>query len=312
MGNGALGKGYAKCAKVITNKHVRLFSNGNLVLAAGYFTLKKTMGISATGWLLNNLFKQALVDWFVYITISIFVLAILAKLLIMVVEYFPPKTHAQVGPDEISACLSVMNREIYTHLQKCEEGEPTDVRKLREQHSFDVNMRLVTDSLAEHVTTAITSTSKVKKKDLFISVYKYEEELNTLRYVLHFHPRRDLIKSRTINIDDPSYSDYECIKCMKSQDSTTYTFDARAYAIGHSKRCRTVKHSMGVKLERDGKLFGFMTLEFHNNKVFSDESSMQDFMEENVFPFKLLLEYQYLKHEFFGKFENFEDYWRVA
>jgi hypothetical protein len=69
---------------------------------------------------------------------------------------------------------------------------------------------------------------------------------------------------------------------------------------------------MGSKLETNGTVFGFLNIEFHNHSIFIEETSMQDFMEENVFPFKLLLEYQYLKHEFFNRFEEFEKYWRVA
>jgi hypothetical protein len=34
-------------------------------------------------------------------------------------------------------------------------------------------------------------------------------------------------------------------------------------------------------------------------------------MEDNIFPFKLLFEYQYLKRDFFRKFEMFDKNWEV-
>lgn len=68
---------------------------------------------------------------------------------------------------------------------------------------------------------------------------------------------------------------------------------------------------MGCKLSSENKIFGFLNIEFHNNAIFPGESAMYDFMEEHVLPFKLLLEYQYLKKEFFGSFLSFETNWRV-
>ena len=69
---------------------------------------------------------------------------------------------------------------------------------------------------------------------------------------------------------------------------------------------------MGCKLESNSEVFGFLNIEFHNHHLFMDEDEMQDFMEENIFPFKLLFEYQYLKRDFFNKFEKFEDHFEVA
>ena len=51
---------------------------------------------------------------------------------------------------------------------------------------------------------------------------------------------------------------------------------------------------------------------FHHNALFTDEEEMQDFMEEHIYPFKLLLEYQFLKKEFFDSLKNFDVNWRAA
>ncbi|MFZ5428572.1 MAG: hypothetical protein ACOZEN_16540, partial [Thermodesulfobacteriota bacterium] len=83
--------------------------------------------------------------------------------------------------------------------------------------------------------------------------------------------------------------------CMKSFDSTTYMVDRSGYSRGNSKRHKTVQQYMGCKLEADGSVYGFLNIEFHNNSIFATEEEMQDFMENNIFPYKALLEYQFLK-----------------
>jgi len=114
-----------------------------------------------------------------------------------------------------------------------------------------------------------------------------------------------------IDLEGIEYSQYECVKCMNSSASTSYVIAKEGYARGGSKRYKTVKQYMGCKLETNGYDFGFLNIEFHNQAIFVDEDEMQDFMEENIFPFKLLLEYQYLKKEFFRRFEELDKHWEI-
>ncbi len=91
-----------------------------------------------------------------------------------------------------------------------------------------------------------------------------------------------------------------------------YTLEKSGYAKGDSKRYKTFSQYMGCKIESNGKVYAFLNIEFHNHQVFMEVEDAQDFMEENVYPFKLLLEYQYLKREFFAKFCEFDKHWEVA
>jgi hypothetical protein len=86
----------------------------------------------------------------------------------------------------------------------------------------------------------------------------------------------------------------------------------KEYSKGSPKRHKTFQQYMGCKLESNNTIYGFLNIEFHNHDVFVDEAEMQDFMEEIIFPFKLLLEYQYLKAQFFSKFEKLKDNWEVS
>lgn len=272
--------------------------------------LKKAFDFSISGWLLNNVLHQSGVNLYVKISAGILIVSFIFKLLSILFEQFPPAKHSVVEPEEISDCISVMNKEILGHINKCALN-PVDVTRLNEQHSFDVNMRVITDALAEHIRKSIKSIN-IKRKDLFLSVYRYDKSEEKLVYELHYDHKRDLVKSKEIKINNADFKNYESVKCFLDGKNTSYVLNKKSYAKGNSKRSKTVQHYLGCKLETNGHVVGFLNIEFHNNSVFSNEESMQDFMEESIYTFKLLYEYQYLKHDFFNKFCNFEQNWRVA
>jgi len=292
------------------NKYIKLYTDVVLLVASGYLMLKKGFDFSISGWLLNNVLHQSGVNVYIISSAIILIISLIFKLLSIIFERFPPIKHSAVEPEEISDCISVMNKEILGHIKKC-CIEPVDITRLNEQHSFEVNMRVITDALAEHIRKSINSIV-IKRKDLFISVYRYEQSNEKLIYELHYDHKRDLVKSREINIDDTKFKNYECVKCFTENKNTIYVHNKKSYAKGGSKRYKTIQHYLGCKLETNGEVVGFLNIEFHNHSIFSDEEAMQDFMEENIYTFKLLYEYQYLKHEFFNKFCNFEKNWRVA
>ncbi|MEP0072822.1 MAG: hypothetical protein ABJE79_08960 [Marinomonas sp.] len=303
-------KFYTATGKFILGKYSKLFSDLTLLIASSYLMVKKAFDFSISGWLLNNALHQNGVNLYLYVSGAALIIAAAIKLLSILFESFPPSKHSIVEPEEISDCLQSMNQEILGHITKCNDG-PANVKQLSEQHSFEVNLRLITEALAEHIRKSV-DTIKVKRKDLFISVYRYDERDNSLVYELHYDHKRDLVKSKLIDLSSEKYKGYESVKCFLSENSTSYVHDKRAYTKGSSKRYKTIQHYLGCKLETNGHVVGFLNIEFHNGAVFTDEEAMQDFMEENIFPFKLLLEYQYLKHHFFNKFSNFEENWRVA
>ncbi|WP_288130981.1 hypothetical protein [Microbulbifer sp.] len=305
-------KGRKQLFKLASSKKVRLCTDFILLAASGYLMLKKAFGLSISSWLLENALQQPLVDVY-YVGAYIFlVVAILSKGLILYFDHFPAVSHGLVEPDEISSCLQLMNNEICSHLDKCSTSEPAYISGLCEQHGYKGNLALIISSMAEHVRKSI-SNIRVKKKDLFISLYRYDSGNSELVYVLHYDPGRDLVESKRIDLSSAKYSRYESVKCMNSSGTTAYVLDARSdYVRGASKRHRSIKHYMGCKVCTETEIYGFLNVEFHHNPVFSDHEEMQDFMEEHVYPFKLLLEYQFLKKNFFATLGDFESNWRTG
>lgn len=302
----------SKIARFLNKKKIRFISDVVILVASSYLMYSKFFEFSISGWLLENALNQKGVDIYVATTGIVLVVAMLLKIAILVFDNFVPSRYVTVAPDEISHCLYSINKEVSNHLNKVDTEAPVNIRKLRELHAFKVNIRMVVEALAEHIRKSVNT--MIKRKDLFISLYTYDSEgsNNILRYELHYDPKRDWVQSKVIEITDEKFKDYECVKCMKSTDSTCYVMNKKNYAKGNSKRHKTVAQYMGCKLEADGRLLGFLNIEFHNTLVFSGEEEMQEYMEEHVFPFKLLMEYQYLKYHFFGKFEDFDQNWRVA
>ena len=66
-------------------------------------------------------------------------------------------------------CLSTMNRKMFGLVNRS-SSEPIDLTRLKDHQTFQVNMRLITQALAEHIRKSI-QLIKIKQKDLFISVY---------------------------------------------------------------------------------------------------------------------------------------------
>lgn len=301
---------YSNLSKIILGYKLSLFSDVVTIIAAAYLLIGRGMNFSISGWLLNNALHQSSVNLFVNIVMSVIIVAGAIKILALIFENFPATKHAVVQPEHISACLQVMNNEIESHIKKCNEDvDSPNIRRLAEQHSFDVNIRLITDSLAEHIRQSF-QTMKIKRKDLFISLYSYERETHSLVYELHFDSKRDLVMTKEITLSGEKYDSYECVKCMNTTNATCYVVQRSKYTKGSTKRFKSFQQYLGCKLEANGFVFGFLNIELHNHQIFNNEEEMQDFMEENIFPFKLLLEYQYLKRDFFGKFHEFEKHWQ--
>ncbi len=298
-------------SKFILGHKVTAFSEVIILTASGYLLVKKGFGLSISGWLLNNALQQSAVNAYVYTSGMILITAIVFKILSLIFTHFPAIKHSTVEPEEISECLQVMNKEISNHIVKCDSDDSPNLRKIHDQHAFDVNTRLVTESLAEHIRKAI-NTINIKRKDIFLSLYSYHANEQCLKYELHYDPRRDLVQSKVIDLTNSKFGEYECVKCMNSPAITSYVLDKKKYTKGNKKRHKTFEQYMGCKLETNGFIFGFLNIEFHNNAIFVDEEEMQDFMEENIFPFKLLLEYQYLKKNFFQRFTEYEKHWKVT
>ncbi|XKH01814.1 hypothetical protein LG325_03300 [Marinobacter nauticus] len=302
---------YTKSARAIEDHGLVLYADIVILFSSGYLLTKKAFNFSLSGWLAENAFKQNLVNFIVIAGALVIISAITIKGLSLITKKFPYKAHQTATPDMISECLQIINSEIVQHLQKCDENQKPRLRNLKDEHRFKINLRVIVSCLAEQIKQS-ASTIKIKNRDIFISLYHYDTTDNCLEYELHYDPKKDSVKSKRIPLDNRRFSGYECVKCTKSTDSTIYALEKKNITKGHSKRFKTVKHYMGCKLEGNGYIFGFLNVEFHNHIVFTNEEEMQDFMEENIFPFKQLIEYQYLKREFFGKFENLEINWETA
>lgn len=295
-----------RLSSFFTSRTVRFLSELVLLVASSYLLLKKLIGFSVSGWLLNNALQQPLVNLYVIFSVVILIIAIVVRGIALYFDRFPVSNYSAVEPGEISDCLDRMNSEIIDHLTSCERNSPESIRSINDQHGFSRNMALIVSSLAEHIRkSASTGAIKIKNKSLFISLYTYESSANILKYELHYDPKRDLVESRCVYLDSEDHKKYEMVKCITETKDTAYVLNAkRDYARGASKRYKTIKHYMGCKLTRGPLIFGFLNIEFHYNNLFSDEEEMRDYMEDHVYPFKLLLEYQYLKRKFFDNLNN--------
>lgn len=302
--------GYVRFARFVEDSPLELVADVTLLVASSYLIVQRTTNFAVSDWLLEHLLKQNAVSWYLIIVALSLGIAVAVKAACLIVKRFPASQYAAQEPEKIATCIRLINDEVAKHVSRCVAHQPIRVTALANEHAFDVNLRSIVHCLADH----IIATVKVglKRRDVFISVYTFEEEHSQLKYELHFDPRRDLIKSRTIRLDDGKYAEYESVKCLNGTAATSYVASRGKYTKGQAKRHKTVKQYMGCRLEHEGMLFGFLSIEFHRVAPFTDELEMESFMEEHVFPFRLLLEYQYLKSEFFRRFSRLAESQQVA
>lgn len=300
---------YKTIHSFISHKAVKIYADVVMILAGGYLSIKKMTDFSLTGWLLNHALHQPAVNFIVFASVAGIGVAVILKVLTLIAEQFPPKKPINTDPDQISECLLRINKEICEHISKCNTGIQAEIRQLNEQHKFQLNMALIVEALSIHIAQSLNN-SKVTKKEIFVSLYRWWPEKEELTYVLHHDPKKDWITSKTIKIRNKEFRDYECVKCLESSNTVAYVLKSKGYAKSANKRHKTVKHYIGCKLVTEDYTFGIMNIEFHKTDVFVDEDQMAEFVEAHIMPFKLLIEYQFLKKHFFQSFNNFEQHWR--
>lgn len=286
-------------SKVVLKKRVKLIVDLTLYLSSSYLMFKKFTDVAVSEWLAAHAFQQPMVAVYEVIAISLLFCALAAKAIMLVFEHFPPLKHETVEPGPISGCLARVNNEVVKHLDLLENRDLVGLTELHTQHDFMLNIGIVISSMADHISKSIRGV-ELGNKDLFISLYEFNSLDQSLVYVLHYPQNKDGISSRVISLDgDNSYSKYNCVVCVNSENTTSYQHNCKKnYQKGNSRRYSSVRHYIGCKIASQDTLYGFLNIEFHNNTVFVEEANMVDFMEEHVYPFKLLLEYQFYKRDF--------------
>ena len=285
--------------KFVESKQVDLFSYGILFSCTVYFAAKKITGISVSKGLASLGVSEHGVGLFVSAVLISLILAALFSFLKKAFEIFPPGKTEPVDPDDIASCLHNMNTEISEHVRTYRErSEKPNISTLTDQHKHDINVRLIIRLLANHITR--TAKRVGQQRNLFITLYRFDCSRDELILDCYFPDNKsNYLNSTVIYLDHPDYSDYASVKCMKSNESNAYAFQKKHYKKSNAKRYKTLRHYIGCKVASSDKIFAFLNIEFHKNHVFDSEDDMSCYTEEEIYPFLKLLEYQYLKKDFF-------------
>lgn len=300
------GKGYSAFATAVMHKKHQFVVNGILLAAGLYLTLQKFSGFSVAAVLqpyLQPFVTPAFLGLVKDVAFVFVGLASLSKGLTHIVEFWPPLATATQEPERISECILNINSEIRRHLSDIISDPNAAIATFVRSHNFDVNVAMAVSSLADHLRRAF-SNLKVKPRDIFISVYQAKDMRETdpakvvLLYLSHWEPKRDAVFTRTLEVGKPKFKDYECVKAILKGKPSVVLTDCKSYKKTGNKR-GDIKHYIGLQLEHAGAVLGFINIEFHNKVLFHDESAMRDFLEKEVLAFKYLIEYQFLKKNFF-------------
>lgn len=290
----------------LTKKHV-LFVDMTVTSFASYLALKKTFGWSLSEWL-NVFFQPSITSGMILILAWLCGYAAVSKVANMALLAYPG-TRVRVSESEkMAQCCLRINNEIRAHTLRIEEAPGSARTTFRANHQFDVNVALVVDALFSHM---LATLSGATKNDLFISVYKVpsfhmaQQKPNELEYIVHYPESKDVVASKLIELQDGAFKQYECAKCLASNQLTWHVHDCSNYYRSATDRHKNIRHYIGLKLfSRKGVVVGFLNIEFSNASFFASKKEMVKYIEENVLSFRYLLEYQFLKSVFFYTVEK--------
>jgi len=289
---------------LLENKKFAFAVNLTLAAVGFYFTLQKIFNWSVSGALTQIFSFDAAFVAKVILMVWVLI-ACAAKLGMMYREHFPTSLTKLADPAGMNECVLRINDEITRHLAQVEKDPELASKTFLQGHGFNVNIALIVQNMAEHLMASFTRIS-VRSRDIFISVYEvpgFETESwqpTELEYVTHYDHKRDLVSSKRFSLSDTRYSDYECVKTVAAGKPVQVLFDCKKYASSRLNRHKTVKHYVGFRLEYADKTIGFINVEFHRHAYFPDEEKFAEFVERDMYAFRALIEYQFLKKKFFS------------
>lgn len=151
-------------------------------------------------------------------------------------------------------------------------------------------------SLTEYVATGFKA-GNIRKKDLFISLYEHVDSDHgpALKRLFHIAAAKYHIYSHEILIDGDTHKNYECVHAIKEGRSLVTVADARKLRVNGRKRHKSMTHYIGAPVKVSGQLVGFLNLEFHEKKCFSNEEELEDFAQNFFLPFQMLIEQAFAK-----------------
>lgn len=296
-------RNYIRFAKWFGSKGNKLIIDMSIAAAAGYFTLKKYLGFSLSGLLSGYLTPEG-VHWGLTLPLCALVTySVAGKIFLMIADVFPATRVRSTDPEGLNHCCLRINNEISRHIETIAAEPASAVNRFTTNHSFDVNVALVVQALADQMKSSLEGAAR---RDIFISVYAIPSLgdsmriANALEYVTHYPPDRDLVRTRTISLEkDGPFRNYECVKCVHEQEDTRLDWACADYEKTPAKRHKTVKHYVGMKIKCNNRLLGFLNIELHNKNFFGSEVEMANYAESQLVAFRYLIEYQFLKKVFF-------------
>jgi len=296
----AIRSGYRYLYKKVSNTKHRLFVDMTAYTVAAYFGLKKLLGISATEFL-KKIFTEESGGLFATLLLCVVLYAIFMKGLLLVCDAFPGDRVRLRNAIGLSHCCLRINDEISEHLNYLKNNPQRAKETFLENHNFTTNVTMVAGCLHEHI---VNSLEGARSRDVFLSLYttsnfELDQQQYRFNYLLHEPIRRDVITNRYIDVNDTKFEKYECIKCLNSSKNTWILYDCKDYYRSDSKRHKKIKYYIGMKIMVNGIVVGFLNIELYNTIFFTSEEEIVDYLEDQLLPYKYLLEYQFLKRTFF-------------
>lgn len=298
---------YYRLSRPFRHKNHRLLVEILVASVAAYFVLERL-----SSWSLSQFLGDFLLPGAAKLTIELLLLfvyyGVAMKVILLVLDAFPATRVKSIESDGLAHCCLRINDEIARHTASVIADPEKARRTFLEHHNFEVNVALVVECLHKHIAETLQGAGQ---RDIFVSVYIVPDfteatcTVGRLDYLTHQPTKRDVVVSRQIDINEASFAKYECVKCLHSTKTTQLVLDCSNYFRSNAKRLKNICHYVGMKIEAGDVVAGFINIEFYNTKFFTTEEEMSGYVEQQLLPFRYLMEYQFSKRRFFSVLEAY-------
>ncbi|MES2506538.1 MAG: hypothetical protein V4599_07530 [Verrucomicrobiota bacterium] len=291
----------SKFRKFIECKGSRLFANITLFCLGAYISFQKLTDFSIYEWFDGTF---TVVGWkgVKWTALSVVGTATIMKGFSTYFEIYPEGDKKAQEPERIAQCLLRINQEIKEHLSDFNAVPDQACSDLGRYHHFQDNLRIIVGNMADHIVRAFPGLKGLKERDIFISLFDYVPDAGALKYLCHWKPNREnSVVSPEIQLKG-RFEKYECVKAINQSSNIIIKWDCADYEKGGNRG--KIHHYVGMRMEIGGRILSFLNIEFHNRSFFPDEATMYEFVENELIAFKYLIEYQFLKREFFSGVTN--------
>lgn len=285
--------------KILKNKLLEVSIEVILLTCTSYLLIQRATGFSISGSaskifhteFLTNALPKAKV-----ITGIVISLCVVFKIIFLIRDKIGKSCFDHSDTGKFIEVISLYQNTTIDLIKRIVEAPCCCKSKISDHQRFCVFVQGIAKNLCEYVAMGFKS-ANVRRRNMFVSMYEHvsTEEGPALKHLFHIDSKRYDINSPLMLIEGGAHKDYECVRAINEKRSLIVVLNADTLRVKGRKRHKTMTHYIGAPVKVADQLVGFLNLEFHREKYFSNEEELEDFAQNFFLPFQMLIEQAFAK-----------------